>query len=559
MKLFKILSKIQKQKLSILLILVFVGMLLESMSIGVLLPILDILINPDNSEYLDFINTNFSFIQIDLSDQTLFISILILIVFTFKTIYLIYLNYRQNRFVSNVIKNISDRLFDSYIFRDINFHLNTNSAEIIRNLQSEIHNFTVYLQSLISIVIELALILAILIFILFYDPISSIVSFIFIFLIIFSYYKVLKNRMVALGGKRQGVALENNKIIIESLNGIKDIKILNLAQVISNLFKRNSSKIANINVWYYTLSQLPRYLLEIISIYGIFLLLSIQYLRGFSSSEIIQVLGIFIVGIFRVIPSVNKVITGLQNLKYSSPSLSVLFNNLKYKETGIEKKIIPFNDELVLKSIDFSYGEKLILKNINLTINKKETVLITGESGSGKSTLIDIISGLQKPSLGEIYLDGTIVDEFSYFKTGYVPQKIFFSDSTIKENIAFGIEKEKISDNKVWDSLKKAQLDKFVLSLKNGIETNIGENGLLLSGGQQQRIGLARAFYFDPELLILDESTSSLDKKIENEIFKTLEFLKNEMTMIIISHNHERITFFDKKFIINNGKLTQVI
>lgn len=556
MRLISILSKTHKQKLLILLFLIFVGMLLESMSIGVLLPILDILINPTSSKYLEFINSNF--VSLNVSNQTLFISTIILVVFTLKSLYLIYLNYRQNRFISNIIKSISDKLFDVYIFKDINFHLNINSAEIIRNLQSEIHHFTVYLQSLMSVIIELCLISAIMVFIFVYDPVSSLTSIVFILFIIYFYYKVLKNKMESLGNRRQEAALENNKIIIESLNGIKEIKILNIAEKISKKYKINSYKIANINVSYYTISQLPRYLLELISVYGIFILLGLLFIRNYESNQIVEVVGIFVAGIFRIIPSINKVITGLQNIKYSSSSLSTLYNTLEFYEKPQKKTLVPFRKNIVLESVYFSYKADLVLNNINMSINKNETLLLIGESGSGKSTLIDIISGIQNPKQGKIYVDGKEINDSNYIKIGYVPQKIFFSDSNIKKNIAFGVEEKNIDENKVWESLKKAQLDSFVKTLENGLETSMGENGLLLSGGQQQRIGIARAFYFDPELLILDESTSSLDKKIESEVLKTLETLKNEITMIIISHNHHMITFSDKNYFLKNGKLTNL-
>lgn len=556
MRLISILSKTHKQKLIIILFLIFVGMLLESMSIGVLLPILDILINPTSSKYLEFINSNF--VSLNVSNQTLFISIIILLVFTLKSLYLIYLNYRQNRFISNIIKSISDKLFDVYIFKDINFHLNINSAEIIRNLQSEIHHFTVYLQSLMSVIIELCLISAIMIFIFVYDPVSSLTSIVFILFVIYFYYKVLKNKMGSLGDRRQEAALENNKIIIESLNGIKEIKILNIAEKISKKYKFNSYKIANINVSYYAISQLPRYLLELISVYGIFILLGVLFIRNYESKQIVEVVGIFVAGIFRIIPSINKVITGLQNIKYSSSSLDILYNTLESYKKPQKKTLVSFRKNIVLESVYFSYKEEQVLNNINLLINKNETILLIGESGSGKSTLIDIISGLQTPKQGKIYVDGIGINDSNYIKIGYVPQKIFFSDASLKQNIAFGVEEKDIDENKVWESLKKAQLDSFVKTLENELETSMGENGLLLSGGQQQRIGIARAFYFSPELLILDESTSSLDKKIESEVLKTLESLKNEITMIIISHNHEMITFSDKKYFLSNGKLTNL-
>lgn len=558
-KLNRVLNKSQKLKTIVLTIFLFFGMILEVLSLGILIPIITLLLSSeDNLTHIPFLENLYEFIPFIKENTVLFFSAIILIVFSFKSIYLIYLNYRKNRFISNIVKYVSDKLYKNILSRDYNFHVKRNSAETIRNLQSDIHFFTIYLESYISLIIEIGLAVSVLVFLIIVEPFGSIITFLFLIITSGIYFRIIRKRVADYGEKRQEVDFKKNKTIIESLNGIKDIKILNIGETFLKKFNEITKEFASINTNYTTISQFPRYMLELISIYGIFILMGVLIFQNQDSNYIITTLGIFVAGIFRLIPNVNKIIVSLQNLKYSLPSLNSIILELNSNvilNNNYSKRKNKLIASLRLNNISFNYDDKEnILKNLNLEIKKGEVIGISGESGSGKSTLADILMGIQKPTSGQILVDGKNINQ-NPINIGYVPQKVFFIDGNIKQNIGFGISDSLIKISKVNKCIEISQLTKFINSLDKGVYTEIGENGLMISGGQQQRIGIARAFYRDPEVLVLDESTSALDDKTQDEFLNFLKTLKGKITMILISHQLKKINFCDKKYKVEKGNL----
>ena len=558
-KLNKVLNKSQKLKTIVLTLFLFFGMILEVLSLGILIPIITLLLSSeDNLTHIPLMENLYEFIPFIKENTVLFFSALILIVFSFKSIYLIYLNYRKNRFISNIVKYVSDKLYKNILSRDYNFHVKRNSAETIRNLQSDIHFFTIYLESYISLIIEIGLAVSVLVFLIIVEPFGSIITFLFLIITSGIYFRIIRKRVADYGEKRQEVDFKKNKTIIESLNGIKDIKILNIGGTFLKKFNEITKEFANINTNYTTISQFPRYMLELISIYGIFILMFVLIFQNQDSNYIITTLGIFVAGIFRLIPNVNKIIVSLQNLKYSLPSLNSIILELNSNvilNNNYSKRKNKLTASIRLNNISFNYDDKEnILKNLNLEIKKGEVIGISGESGSGKSTLADILMGIQKPTSGQILVDGKNINQ-NPINIGYVPQKVFFIDGNIKQNIGFGISDSLIKISKVNKCIEISQLTKFINSLDKGVYTEIGENGLMISGGQQQRIGIARAFYRDPEVLVLDESTSALDDKTQDEFLNFLKTLKGKITMILISHQLKKVNFCDKKYKVEKGNL----
>jgi len=263
---------------------------------------------------------------------------------------------------------------------------------------------------------------------------------------------------------------------------------------------------------------------------------------------------------FRMIPSINRILAALQNLKYYSSSIDVISKEL-FDSPIIEKNkpsSFEFNNKITVDNLDFSYKKKKILEGINLDIEIGETIGIVGESGSGKSTLVDLLNGLLKPTKGTIKVDNRNIEEFItswQLSIGYVGQEIFLIDDTIKANIAFGIEEEKIDHNKINQVLKASQLSKFISELENGVETMVGDRGIQLSGGQRQRIGIARALYHNPSVLIFDEATASLDDQTEKQVMKSIYNLKQNKTMIIIAHRISTLNQCDKIYEIQHGQI----
>jgi ATP-binding cassette subfamily C protein len=283
-----------------------------------------------------------------------------------------------------------------------------------------------------------------------------------------------------------------------------------------------------------------------------------------SKAEILSMMALFGVSIFRLLPSCNKIMNCSNVVKYYSSTVDVIFNEINnLKNRNIASNNCTFNDVITLDNVTFCYPEtnKIIFNNVNLTIKKNETVGIQGDSGSGKSTLLNVISYLLKPDSGKIYIDKTLIENvFTAYqkKIGYVSQNTYLTEESLLENIALGVEKKDIDYNLFEEVIKKSNLDKFIRELPLGKNTLLGEKGSWLSGGQQQRIGIARALYKKPEILILDEATNALDEKSELEIFNTIQNLKNTMTVIVVSHKKTLFDFCDKVFELKNGLLSKI-
>jgi len=286
--------------------------------------------------------------------------------------------------------------------------------------------------------------------------------------------------------------------------------------------------------------------------------------------DIIQYLGVFVVASFRLVPGISRILSSYQVIKYIEPSVKILLseydfkNNSQSKKISINKKDSPliFNKEIKLKNISFSYSlrKEFSLSKISIDIKKGDFVGIIGQTGSGKSTLINLLIGLLEPNGGEVMVDNlNIKSNLSgwHKKIGYVPQSVYLIDDTIRKNIAFGLQEKNINDDLIQKAIEKANLKIFLSSLKDGVETVVGEKGIRISGGQQQRIGIARALYRDPEILILDEATSSLDQATEKKIMESVNSLKKNKTIIVITHRLITVQNCDKIFMLDKGKIAK--
>ena len=555
-----ILNRDQRSKLLLLSVFLLIGMLFEVLSLGVLLPLIAIIVSrsEDNIYYSNLIEI---FNYFNLKEELILpiLSAIIILVYTIKSLYLIYLNYRKNRFISNLVKSVSNKLFKSKIYNDYSEHVKKNSAEAIKNLQVDLSGLYIHIESYLSIIIESFLAVSIIAFVIFLEPFTFLLSIMFFGLISMIYYNLIKSRMTRYGYANLDLEVERNKLILESFHGLKDIKILNISKSYIDDFEKNAEKTANIKTRYSTIVQFPRFIFETLAIYGLFFIMAILLFYEKDSQEIIEIIGIFSVAIFKLIPSINKLMQNFQNLKYSLPSIESINEGLSKPILQKEKySLIDMKKELEIKNLSFAHNNKpLLLDNVNLKIKKGEIIGISGESGSGKSTLVDILLGIYSPEKGSILLDGKKIN-FGELSIGYVPQKVFIKNASLKENIAFGEKIDKIDKDDLKYSIEMAQLSEFIISLNERENTVVGEHGLMISGGQLQRIGIARALYKKPEILILDESTSSLDQETEKLFFKYLKSLKGKITMIIITHNLKNLKICDSTYTLVNKKLIEL-
>tara|TARA_B100000925_G_C22008550_1_gene474894 strand:+ start:303 stop:2036 length:1734 start_codon:yes stop_codon:yes gene_type:complete len=551
----------QKRALIILSGLLLIGMFFEILGLGMLLPILTILLNPAQ---LSEVFVHINFVDLDVfsyNDIVVFCLFSLFFIYVIKTFFLVFITYKQNVILENIGISIQNKLFSKQLFRPYKDHLYRDFSDIIKDIQVEVVFFISFCSSLITLLVEAALVISILATILYLEPRGAIaIGAIFGVLSLF-FLQLSKKKLNAWGESREILDGKILKTLTDSLSGIKEVKLLHKEDYFINTLKENNSRKAKVSIYFQTLSQIPRFYLELITIIGMICLILVLFYNGVETTQIVTLLGVFVAAAFRMIPSVNRILSALQNIKYYEATVNKIYNQIigfDFSRSNKNVKQFEFCNEIKLDNIQFSYKNQIILNSINLEIKKGTTVGIIGASGSGKSTLVDLINGLLKPSRGKISVDGKNINEIIkpwQLSIGYVGQEIFLIDDTIKSNIAFGMSSQEIKIERVYKALEAAQLSVFINELELGIETKVGERGVQLSGGQKQRIGIARALYHNPSVLIFDEATASLDDETERQVMNSIYNLKQNKTMIIIAHRISTLDDCDMVYEVKNGKI----
>ena len=513
-------------------------------------------------EIIENINSNFNI-------NFLIISLIFLILFS-KTVLNLFINWKKAQFIFKTKEELSKKFLSGYLFMPRIFHMRVNTSELVKNITTEIDSLMSSLLSLSNIVLETILLLGLSVFLLFLNfkaTLFCLVLFIFFSLLI-SYLNSKKT--IKLGKERVVIIQKRLKNIIESLTGSKTFELTGARNKVISDFDLNNKKLASISIETFFRNTAPKPLFEVFTglVLTIFLLAVIS--KNIQISYIIPTLGVFLTASYRLIPSFSNLMSNLQGFQYSIQSLDNLSKDDK-KFSKNRKKIksenFNFINEILLKNISFSYQsgdglyKKQILSDVELKIRKGSKVGIIGESGSGKSTLIDIIMGLLPLEKGEVFVDKININqnlEGWQKNLSCVPQEVFIIDDSLKKNVAFGLDENEIKKDKVLRALNEAGLSGFVKDLENDIESLIGEGGERISGGQKQRIGIARALYFNPEILIFDESTSSLDEKTEKKIINEIFTQNHNKTILFISHNIENLKFCDQIYKIQNQSVTKI-
>lgn len=565
-KLWFLLTVGQKKKAFILSIFMLLGAFVEMIGVGIIFPVFSILMNPTRThkyyDYLPSFMTAKGNLYLVIYTLTFF-----LVIYIFKTIYLLFLTWKQSKFANKFYEYISGRLFEIYILQKYKFHLLKNSSELLRNVVGESGACAEILKAILGILTEVTVIIGICLLLVTINPLNAIFVFVFFSVLIYLFNLSTKKNLKLWGIEKQKISGLINKYILETFGGIKEVKFYGR----ENYFLRILFKLNDRNTFYQSrinfFQQLPRIYLELLTIICLIGLLLVEVFQGNSLLNLIPQLTVFLAASFRVIPSANKILSHAQVIKVCNASIELIHNdflNLDCQVLKTENSLFPsqVNDfrTLKLKNIFFRYdiSQEDILKNLNFEINKGESIGIKGESGAGKSTLIDIILGLLDPSEGGIFINGVERNESNLNwgeNVGYVPQNVFLLDDSIEKNIALGISENKIDSVKILSAIKSAQLNNFINSLPLGVKSVVGERGVRLSGGQRQRIGIARALYNDPDIIILDEATSALDSGTEASFMDVIYALKGEKTILIVAHRLSTLSNCDKIFTIKDGKI----
>lgn len=569
-KLNYIFTKQDKTKLFILMIVMLVGSFLELLGVAVFQPFVNIIMNPSIIEE----NRLLSFLQRIFSCQTVesfltMLAVIIIVIYVVKNVYLWIMQYSIVKFTYNIQKKTAVRLLDTYLKEPYSFHLNNNIAVIQRSIQEDTVRFTQLLMHFLQLIAEVVVCIAIGIY-LFKVSVSITVTIVGLMIICSGIFaKINKSYAQRLGKESQEYMGKLLQWVNQSLGGIKEVKVLNRESFFVSSYKKYYDLYVKAIRVHRMFSITPKYIVEAVCMTG--LLIAVVIKLNFGQKDVIDFipqLATFAVAAFRLLPSVGKMNDHLNNILFAGPSVDLIYDDLKsVEEQSIGKKTDEgkewnFNDSITVKHITYAYPNTdiNILEDAGCVIPKGKTVAFIGSSGAGKTTLADIILGLLTPQQGKVKVDD--MDIFKnlttwHSKLGYIPQVIYLADDTIRNNIAFGIAREEIDEEAIWEAVNKAQLSEFVESLPDGLDTMVGDRGVRLSGGQRQRIGIARALYHEPEVLVLDEATSALDNDTEAAVMEAIESLHGSKTMLIIAHRLTTIRKADIIYEVEDQKITR--
>jgi ABC-type multidrug transport system fused ATPase/permease subunit len=561
-----------KFSLIIIFIQIIITSIIETLSIGFIIPLLIVILQNNIFEKFPIL-TDFFPILITLPKDTI-LKIVVLtffLLFSIKTLLTTYFGWRQISFGTKIQSILSSRLYAMYLRMPYSHHLEINSSTIINNFNIEIPNVQAAINSFLNLLSELFIIIMITSLLIIYQPIGTSLVILF-FILVASIYTFITNKYLANWSSiRQVQFNKSTQNLMQGLGSIKEIKLFGREEGFIKNFSQSQDGVHRITKLYNFSSFLPRQLMEYLSIICLLLLILFLVSVHASNQEILYTIGLFAMAAFRLIPSITRSITYAQSLKFSIVSIKKITSELdleKFKNNITKTQFDETNFEVIEKikinnlTFKFPTSNKLILKNISFEILKGQTIGIIGSTGSGKSTLIDILIGLLEPMEGGIEINEQKLsnDNLNSWKKhiGYVSQNIYLTDDSIKNNIAIGIDDDEIDVNKIRFCLHQAQLDDFINNLPDNINSFVGERGVRISGGQKQRIGIARALYHDPSILVLDEATSALDSNTENEIMNVISTLKDK-TIIIIAHRISTLKNCDFIIKLEQGVITNFL
>lgn len=569
-----LLDRKQKAKMGGIIVLMFFGALLEACSIGLVIPLIETLLNPERLTGEGYLGDLYRFLGMESTSQfTILMLLSIIAAFALKNIFLYFQNVVQLRFVYTNQFATSRRMMINFMQRPYEYYLNADTSVIQRSITSDVNNMYGLILASLQLVSELIMFVILVGVLMTRDPFMIITVAALLVVVLLLIKNVLKPIMKKAGEENQDYYSGLYKWIDQSVMGIKEIKIANRESYFINEYAKCGAGYVNAVQKYNIFNSTPRLLIETVCIAGLVLYLIFQIMAGKDMTQMITQIGVFAVAAMRLLPSANRINNHLTSISYFEPFFMGVSDNLQEEinddsvnydaQAYLEKKRaekLPVQEQIELKNIVYKYPntDVLIFDHAHMEIPVGASVGVVGTSGSGKTTIIDILLGLLKLQEGSILADGVEVREHyeGWLRNiGYIPQSIFMIDASIRKNVAFGVPEEAIDDNKVWQALEEAQLDGFVRGLPEGLDTSIGERGIRISGGQRQRIGIARALFEDPEVLVLDEATSALDNETEAAIMDSINRLHGRKTLIIIAHRLQTIEKCDMVYRVEDGKV----
>lgn len=597
-QLIYILDRKQQQKSILLLALFFVSALLETLGVSAVIPFIVALTSPDTlMDYAIVRNISGKFGIETGKELLLLIGIGLILVYIVKDGMILIANYLQLRFRNGIERDLSVLMLKSYLSREYMYFVETNSSDMLRGVSGDTSNVAQVIDAFSMLFAETLTCVLLGVFLICLDPLFAIGLVLLALVTALIMILAFKKKNAECGRQCREAFSKRYQYIYQPITGYKEICVNQRKQYFIDQFRKEADRACRFNTQYLFICKMPTRVIETVFISGLVILVCLMMLFGEqrNTEQFVMVLGAIAVAAVRILPAISNITSNMNGLVYNRLSLEEAYENISLarkreakdsemweragkEESGAQRKqksevaqdeegnerngeqdVAGFRQELSVKGVWWKYpeGEKYVLEDASLTIRKGEAVALIGESGAGKTTLADVILGLLCPQKGSVQMDG--VDIYSIPKRwakviGFVPQNVFLIDDTVRNNVAFGIDQDKIEDDKIVRALKSAQIYDFIQNLPEGLETVVGEGGVRFSGGQRQRLAIARALYDDPDILVLDEATSALDNETESAVMQAIDALKGTKTLIIIAHRLSTIQNCNKVYEVKNGK-----
>ncbi len=567
-KLLSLLDRRERTRLRRLFVLMVGGAFFEVLSVSMIVPLAAVMLGGSHAD-----NPALSFVRrilpgVPESSVLLGGLAALIALFLIKTTYLL-LEYRlQFRFVYENRFRLQQRLLHAFLRQPYEYYLQAKTGEILRVIQVDVIRTFDLLSALLVFSTELIVSVFLIFAVFLIDPVITAVMAGVMLLLVLLITGRLKPRQKKRGKERNRLHAQMNKWLLQSVRGIREVRIGRKEDYFEKQYLSYGKDIVRIDEKQAVLNGVPKLLIESVSVCSVLVVMSVLVLGGTSPAMLVPKLAAFAMAAVKLIPCMNRIAQTINQTAFSDASLDSVLAALKSGESPVrsDAKHAPalhFEHEIRLSGITFRYPdtETNVLLNADLRISKGECVGIIGASGAGKTTAVDILAGLLAPQEGRVLLDGTDVrtDNAGWLShLGYIPQTVFLTDDTIRANVAFGVPEEKIDERALRAALEEAQLSALIDSLPEGDRTQTGEHGIRLSGGQRQRIGIARVLYGNPDVLIFDEATSSLDPETEGALLESIFRLRGKKTMIIVSHRESTVSRCDKLYRIADGRILPV-
>ncbi len=569
-KLRFILSREQKLYCVVVFIMSMISAVLEILGVSMVIPLLSVIMSIEQLKENVYVKPVLDFLHLSTNSSIImFICGGIALIYVLKNAFSIFYTWVSTKFANKIRRELALRIFNAYVRQGYAYFVNHNSSDILRGIGVDPQSVQTIVLNIFILMVRTITVLFIVVFIVIATPALALILLLMAVISSVLSELLFKNRMRKSGLEQREYSQQARQASLEAIQGSKEIFAMNRQKYFTSEYLRCMIKYDNACATAAVGASAPNNILEAVCVVGLVFAVAVQTITSGGNGMQIAEMAAVALGAFRILPYLGSILGSTNTIIYNAPGLVVAYNTL-HETAELEKRVqlvknsnqyvdVKFKKEIRLSDITFAYSADKgnVLDGLSMVIKKGISIGLIGTSGAGKTTLSDLILGLYRPQGGKICMDGIDIEEIGddwHHITGYVPQSVYLSDASIRRNVAFGIEEDKIDDNKVWKALEMAQLKPFVAGLKDGLDTHVGEWGVKFSGGQRQRVAIARALYNDPDILIMDEATAALDNETEKAVMESIEALQGIKTLIIVAHRLTTVKKCDEIYEITGGK-----